>query len=211
MARSIDIVRAPKSKTRIYNQNRAGDDFFSAPEPPEKKPRDPLIWYLILGLLLIVGAVIFSIYFVFIRPQNQALPTEEKSEETQQQEIASQEAPSPTAESTSTTAEETQTPPPPQTTIDKSQITIKVANGNGRQGEAARMRQILQENGFTGRIDIGNARSRYQTTIIYYNTDKLEEAKAVEEVVASKYETSLVEAPKVTGTLYDVVVALGIR
>lgn len=213
MARSIDIVRAPKSKMRIYNGERASEDFFSDEPAGESKPRDSLIWYLLLGLILIIGAVLISVYFVFIRPQQSAKNKEDKTQETAQ---TSETASATAASDTGQSAESPQPPEAPagqsaSAEVDKSQITIKIANGNGRQGEAAEVREILKENGFTEEIGVGNARSRYETTIIYYNTDKLKQAEAVNEVISSKYETSLLEAPKVTGGTYDVVVALGIK
>jgi hypothetical protein len=82
-----------------------------------------------------------------------------------------------------------------------------VVNGNGRSGEAQLMKEALEEDGFVN-ITVGNALSRYATTVIYYNSGKLEEAQAVEKIVSNKYQTTLLESPSVTKD-NDVLVALG--
>jgi len=207
MGKSLDIIKAPKQKpitpstvgdrTREHNQDK--DSFFNS-EPKEEKS-DPLLFYLILGLCAIILLVALSVWLIYRSISGSGNST--TSTTTSQSAKATEgSTASETTSSTSTTSTESAT-----ATVDKSSVKVRILNGNGRSGEASLVAQALKDDGFVN-ITTGNAASRYGTTIIYYNTGKLAEAKAVENIVSNKYSPTLKEDASIAKT-NDVVVALG--
>ena len=92
--------------------------------------------------------------------------------------------------------------------IDKSSISIKILNGSGKNGLAAQAKQDLEKKGF--KIEsIGNAKNSYNSTIIYYNKNKKEEAQIVSDNL-TQFQTSLQENPELTGQ-YDILIVLGTK
>jgi len=103
-----------------------------------------------------------------------------------------------TASSTTTTS-----------SIDKSAIVIKILNGNQRTGEAAALKDKMEKDGFKI-ASVGNAKSIYQTTIIYYKTGKQSQAQLVKDFIGTSYQTSLEENSELVGTA-DVLIVLGLK
>jgi cytoskeletal protein RodZ len=215
VGKSLDIIKAPKQKpvtpNTVMNHERERDknEFFESAAVQERS--DPLMFYLILGLCAIVLLVVLSVAMIYRSIKN---PTADTSAETTSQtatEASSQEAvqtePAAT-DATAKPAEEATTPAAATPAIDKTQVKIRVVNGNGRNGEASLVAKALKDDGFT-QITSGNALSRYKTTVVYYKTGKLPEAQAVENIVKAKYKTSLLEDTTNTTKDNDVLVALG--
>lgn len=209
MGKSLDIIKAPKQKPvtpRDIGDNgreKDKDSFFETPRKEEHS--DPLLFYLILGLcaiILLVALSVWLIYKSFNKPAEQpaATGTESTTSTTSSEAATTDQAATETAQQTTGSA---------SSNIDKAAVKIRIVNGNGRNGEANLMKTALTDDGFKN-ITTGNAASRYATTIVYYNTGKIAEAKAVEKIIASKYETSLMEDPNITKD-NDVVVALGAK
>lgn len=79
------------------------------------------------------------------------------------------------------TTEATATPTPTTTAVEKSSVTLRVLNGTTQAGAAASAERTLEEAGFTVRT-IGNATNQnYETTTIYYQTGRAQEAALVKE------------------------------
>lgn len=203
MGKSLDIIKAPKQKPvtpknvgdRTHEQDK--DSFFNS-QPKEEKS-DPLLFYLILGLCAIILLVALSVWLIYRSLTGAGNSTSSSSTTPTTQASTSQTA-TDTTSTTSTTSSES-------ATVDKASVKVRVLNGNGRSGEASLVAESLKDDGFAN-ITTGNAASRYAATVIYYNTGKLAEAKAVQKVVSSKYEPTLKEDSNITKT-NDVVVALG--
>ncbi len=203
MGKSLDIIKAPKQKPvtpksvgdRTREQDK--DSFFNS-QPKEEKS-DPLLFYLILGLCAIILLVALSVWLIY-RSLSGAGNSTSSSTTTSQPAKTSETSTTSSTSSTTTTESAT-------ATVDKSSVKVRVLNGNGRSGEATIVAQALKDDGFVN-ITTGNAASRYATTIIYYNTGKLAEAKAVEKIVSNKYTPTLKEDSSIAKT-NDVVVALG--
>lgn len=203
MGKSLDIIKAPKQKPvtpksvgdRTHEQDK--DSFFNS-QPKEEKS-DPLLFYLILGLCAIILLVALSVWLIY-RSLSGAGNSTSSSTTTSQPAKTSETSTTSSTSSTTTTESAT-------ATVDKSSVKVRVLNGNGRSGEATIVAQALKDDGFVN-ITTGNAASRYATTIIYYNTGKLAEAKAVEKIVSNKYTPTLKEDSSIAKT-NDVVVALG--
>lgn len=207
MGKSLDIIKAPKQKPvtpnnvgdRTHEQDK--DSFFNS-EPKQEKS-DPLLFYLILGLCAIILLVALSVWLIYRSLSGAGNSTSSSTSTSQSAKADDSKKEAPASSSTTTTsADESAT-----TTVDKSSVKVRVLNGNGRSGEANLISQALKDDGFVN-ITTGNAAGRYSTTVIYYNTGKLAEAKAVEKVVSSKYEPTLKEDSSIAKT-NDVVVALG--
>lgn len=211
MGKSLDIIKAPKQKPITPNtlgnndREKDKDKFFDTPRREEHS--DPLLFYLVLGLCAIILLVALSVWLIY-KSFNQS---SSKSDETKTESTTSTTSDSAAVTDKSTTEEKTT---PTETTkettdssVNKAEVKIRIVNGNGRNGEAALMKTALEDDGFKN-ITTGNAASRYSTTLIYYNTGKIAEAKAVEKIISAKYKTSLMEDPNITKS-NDVVVALG--
>lgn len=213
--KSIDIIKAPKGslpKESPKEQNKNKEDDLT----PKGPRRDFSNFYLGLGIVSVLILLGFSGYLLFTGALGGGGEGQEAKETTKEsQEATSKEPFTELEESEGTTQEETlsaeTTQPSQEALIDKASVRIKVANGNGRTGEAAAMRNILVQEGYSNKIDVGNAQRRYQTTIIYYAPGKEKEGVEIEKAVARKYQTSLMESKTVVGNIYDVVVALGIK
>lgn len=77
-----------------------------------------------------------------------------------------------------------QTPVQPTQTINKSDIKIRVLNGNGKPGSARIARQVLENNGYSV-SSIGNARNQgYYRTVVYFNENKEKEAEIVQKTLS---------------------------
>jgi len=207
MGKSLDIIKAPKQKPvtpeNVGDRERERDknSFFDTPDHEEKS--DPLLFYLILGLCAIVLLVALSVWLIYksFNSDNTSKSASQTSSSTSSSSGAAADKKSVTTSSSSTTSETSE--------FNKADVKIRIVNGNGRTGEANLMKTALEDDGFKN-ITTGNATSRYSTTVVYYNTGKLAQAKAVEKIISSKYQTSLLEDPNITKD-NDVVVALGAK
>ncbi|MBP6930317.1 LytR C-terminal domain-containing protein [Patescibacteria group bacterium] len=213
MAKSIDIIKAPKQKPvtpgDIASNRRESDKgaFFDQPRH-ENKP-DTLNYYLLLAVCALVLLVVLAGWLIYKQLTGEDSRNQNDSTTTAQEETPNETANIDGDTATKVALNETPavTPTTPASTIDKASVKVRVVNGNGRSGEAQLMKEALEEDGFVN-ITVGNALSRYATTVIYYNSGKLEEAQAVEKIVSNKYQTTLLESPSVTKD-NDVLVALG--
>ena len=71
------------------------------------------------------------------------------------------------------------------TPLAKSSVTLRVLNGTTTAGAASTVKSLLEKAGYTVK-SIGNAHSQtYQSTVIYYQTGRLEEAKLVQTALNS--------------------------
>ncbi|MEW6189195.1 MAG: LytR C-terminal domain-containing protein, partial [Actinomycetota bacterium] len=95
----------------------------------------------------------------------------------------------------------------PALEIDKSKIKIQVLNGNGVQGEAARIADILRESGFNIQT-VGDAGyDAYPNTIIRHKPGQEDVAKLVVKEIASFYPALFY--PNLADSDVDIVVILG--
>lgn len=113
----------------------------------------------------------------------------------------------PTASATPevTTPEATTTPVAPTKSV--SAVTIKVLNGNGISGSAAKVKTTLEAAGYTVSSVTNASKFTYTKTIIYYNTNLKTEADAVANILSAR-QTEVTENATITGTS-DIVVVVG--
>lgn len=207
MPRPLDIINPKKDLDKIeekdfeQSSDKRSDDQGSF-EIEESK--DGGTFYLILGIIAIVVATVFAIYILY-RDDNSnkeknsiAVSSPEASaESTQQPEGITEEAnvATPIAEPT-VTAE-----------ASYSGMSVRVANGNNRTGEAARVKRILEDTGFSI-TSVGNATRAYENTIIFYKTGKQNLAEALKKALAGEYSATVKNSDSTVGN-YDAVIALG--
>lgn len=92
--------------------------------------------------------------------------------------------------------------------IDRKAIRLRILNGNGIAGEAAKMKSQLEEGGFSV-SSIGNAKFSYTQTQIYYVANKKTEAESIASAITN-YDTVITEAAtSVVGDNTDVLVVVG--
>jgi cytoskeletal protein RodZ len=114
-----------------------------------------------------------------------------------------------TITSTETSGSSTTSSTAPSSAIDKSSIIIKILNGNKRTGEAAALKEKMEADGF--KIEsTGNAKSTYETTIVYYKKGKESQANLVKEFLAKTYQTKTEENNDLVGSA-DVLIVLGLK
>lgn len=134
-----------------------------APPLPETEPahKKSKLW-VILAFVVILGIVGGGLYYF---REEFILKTAEEEEKVQTP------APSPSEVSPSPELEENAATPSADVEVDPAQYSIKVLNGSGIAGEAAKVRDILEEASFIVE-DIGNAdTSSYKKTVIRAKKD----------------------------------------
>ncbi len=80
--------------------------------------------------------------------------------------------------------------------LSKSQVSVQVLNGNGQTGQASTVAANLKKDGYVN-VKVGNARSfTFASTIIYYQSGRLDEAKALKTAYgkAAKLEESSISS-----------------
>lgn len=97
--------------------------------------------------------------------------------------------------------------PEPTHGISKEQIRIEVLNGSGEAGLAGRMKEILDESGYT-QVRTGNSQTTEESTIIKYLPGFEAAATDVWQLVSQYYETASPEADTEIGQA-DIQVLLG--
>ena len=92
-------------------------------------------------------------------------------------------------------------------TTDKSQLKLRVLNGNGITGSADKLKTILTTSGYTVPT-VSNAKSfSYSQTYIYYKTGKIADAEAIKAILAN-YSVVLENSDTVVGN-YDLIIVVG--
>ncbi|OIP07061.1 hypothetical protein AUK41_00750 [Candidatus Berkelbacteria bacterium CG2_30_43_20] len=118
--------------------------------------------------------------------------------------------PDPFAPLTLNDVQEVSTPPQATTSTipEKNSFTIKILNGNGVTGDAAKLKKELSDKGFTVG-DTGNAKLKYTKTQVYYKADKKAQADlVVQNLTGRTIEQSEADAGLI-GATNDVLIVIG--
>lgn len=182
------------------------------PGAPEAKPRGWRALKVIVGLVALIAAVYFGVQAGsrLFDAWADLKPVSSKSDSTN-----TATTPEESATTTPTATTTTETPaaapvatPAPAATPAAAPITVKVLNGNGRAGDATKVKAVLEAASITVAAT-GNAKTfGYATTIVYYVSGKKE---AADKVVAALtgYSASTVENAVADG--YDALVVIGAK
>jgi hypothetical protein len=107
------------------------------------------------------------------------------------------------------TSTPTPTPTPDVSQLDRSVLSIQVLNGSGIAGEAGKMKDALEEKGYTVE-NTGNAETYdYETTEIFVKAESEEYLPLLEEDLKELYSLGTVEATLEDDVTYDVRIIVG--
>ncbi len=196
MAKSLDIIDPKKDiPDRSEEDNDLDSDF-------KGKKDNGGIFYLVLGIIAILVATAAALYVLFQRDQNNnddlnlstVNTTAQTSAKASQTAVVSPEA----------TSSIDTSPEPAFTYTDE---TLRIANGNRINGEASRIKKILESKGYKI-ASIGNASKNYSQSIIYFKTGQDKLAEALKEDLKEEYLFEVEQADQIVGS-YDAVIVLG--
>lgn len=207
MPRPMDIIDPKKD---LEDVEERGFDL-----KPDKKGPDEAFeieqsksggtFYLILGIVALVVATVFAFYILYSDDSSDKNSTGSSSSATATATDEVSETPTAVAEESAATlvGEPTQT----KTSISYSGFSVRIANGNGKAGEAARIKTILEKAGFSI-SSTGNATKTYDQTTIFYKSGKEDLANALSKAIEDEYSPITKESDSTVGS-YDAVIALG--
>lgn len=169
MGKSFDIIARPK-KTRVN-------------QPIPKNKKNSCLSYIIV-LIILTALIYFARAQFKVNGDNKIIPKDMPSSANTA--AITNYTPSPTAsvniKGTENTSNKTQEP---ATAIDKSQITIKILNGTGKNNAASQAQDELKKTGFKI-TETGTTKNIYANSIIYYNSSKEKEASLLSENIENK-------------------------
>lgn len=159
--------------------------------------------FLGLGILLQLTLGIDNIFKMFTNKQSAKKPNTNFSSNTQTQITTPQENETQNESPIQPNGQEEKNPP-----IEKNKIKIRVENGNGVAGSAAKMKFYLENSGYVV-SEIGNAnKNDYQKTLIFLPEELKHYEKTIVEDLKGKYQTQ-VELIKEKPENYDVLIIVG--
>jgi hypothetical protein len=144
-----------------------------------------------LGALLLVG-VVFGGYTLLSK--NNAQPSGQVLSEQQVQET-SQSSPTPTPEA-------------PKAELKRSDLVVRVENGSGGTGIAAKTKDLLEGLGYKV-ISIDTANETRESTLYKFKTSKLAFKDMVQNDLKDKFPTTAIEEGVDTSTEYDLLIVVG--
>ncbi|MEK7096434.1 MAG: LytR C-terminal domain-containing protein [Patescibacteria group bacterium] len=200
------------------NEKTSKSGFFDdMPNPKPKKKHSCIKTF--VWLLVISGLILLAIYKSPYNPlrSNDTKSTDSTSNsstknsyegETITQEETAKTSTAATSQATTPASTQTAAPAAATTaTATKADGTLQVLNGNGVAGEAAKVKATLTADGFTV-LSVTNARKfSYQTTIVYYQTDKQAFAELVKTSLSARSVT--IEQSDAIAGKYTAVVVVG--
>jgi len=198
MAKSLDIID-PQRELESKTQKDESE------EEPLKLDggRSNGVFYLVLGIIALVLAVGAALY-IFYKDYNPA--TSSKSATATASAVGTGSTATSTASATSTTTA-TASASAATTSFKYTNESIRIVNGNGKDGEATRIKQLLEGKGY--KIEsVGNASRTYDSSIVYYKAGQEELAKALASAIKDEYSAEVKNSDSTVGH-YDAVIALG--
>jgi len=211
MNKSIDIIRNPKKRPIPIQAKRITPQSKQKPIEEEleqelkvgKKKENLLMLVILIILSAVFFATLSTTSFLKFFKLSSSQPTPEPVQTAKEDSTSPQET-----QTAAPTAAQTNSTPTAPATIDKSTVSIKILNGTTINGLAAKIKTTLVNDGW--KVDsIGNAKNRYNTTIIYFKEGKENIADEVEKLLEDR-ETSSKQDNAIVGK-YDIVVVLGLR
>lgn len=164
-------------------------------------------FYLILGIIALVVATGFALYILYKDDSPKKQKTASTSASVTPTPEASESATATATASVQTSSTALPIGSPSQTKTSFSGMSVRVANGNSKAGEASRIKTLLESKGFSV-TSVGNATKTYEDTVIFYKTGKEDLAKALSEAIKGEYSATLKLSDETVGS-YDAVIALG--
>lgn len=214
MPRPMDIIDPKKDLDKVEEKDFDLSDHKKGESKDEfeiEQSKGSGIFYLVLGIIALVVATGFALYVLY-RDDGKGGPKTAKATPTataSAQTSATQTSTASTVASVSETSTTIGIGSPSQTKISYSSSSVRIANGNGKTGEASRIKTLLEGKGFSI-TSVGNATKTYDETTIFYKQGKSELANALVAALKGEYSATTKESSETVGS-YDAVVALGTK
>lgn len=160
--------------------------------PPRAKSKMSLVFFIILGIILLIGAVIFFIS----RSANEAVPSPSPTS------FFSAPSPTPTPEAS---------PEASPTSEDKSELSVEILNGTGIPGEASYLQGQLKNLGYEN-VTAANASTQNETsTTVTFARDVSTAVKDELEAELEKLYTDVNVSTSSTLSGVDIRILTGLR
>ena len=196
MAKSLDIIDPKRD-----DQNEPDESIVSDDELKVETKGQGGVFYLVMGIVALVVATAAALYILY-KDDNPNKSTD-SVESVQSATVTASTSPGTSVTST-VSAVATQTV---KAEVSFKDDKVRVANGNGVNGEGAKIKTILEGKGFTV-TSVGNATKQYDKSIVFYNEGKESLANAIKEAIQDEYTADIELSPSTVGQ-YDAVLALG--
>lgn len=205
MAKSLDIIDPKKDS---QNQNEEAE--MTAEDVGIETKNQGGVFYLVLGIIALVVATAAALYILY----NDKGSSNNSGNSTETTATASQVTSATVSATTSLT-------PSPTVSAQASSAAssgqfkytneqIRIVNGNGVAGEAAKIKKVLEGKGYKI-ASVANASKSYTQSIIYYKKGQETLAQALKESISDQYTATVEEAQAATIGQYDAVIALGAK
>lgn len=198
MAKSLDIID-PK-KELGDDEPREEEEMVKAEGTEEKSSGG--VFYLVIGIIAVIVSTSLALYILFKDDGGAGTNSAQKS----QTATVNPDESSTATESATATAESQETT---AAAFKYSDESIRIVNGNGISGEAAKVKDLLEDKGYKI-ASVANASRNYDESIIYYKTGQEELAKALKNDISSLYSAKTELSDSTVGS-YDAIIALGAK
>lgn len=201
MVKSLDIIDPKKDS---QNQNEEAE--MTAEDVGIKTQGQGGVFYLILGIIALVVATSAALYILYNDKGDSSASNSETDAASTSTPLASETASAVVSLTPSSTVSAQS-----NSTVSQFKYTneqIRVVNGNGVAGEAAKIKKILEGKGFKV-ASVANASKNYTQSIIYYKKGQDALAQALKDAINDQYAATAEEASIATVGQYDAVIALG--
>ncbi len=208
MAKSLDIIDPKKELTT--EEDRSEEEEMMQAAPRHKDEEGGGLFYLIIGIIAVIVSTSLALYILFKDDKSSDKAAAPATTST----ASATTSATPTATTTASVA--TSAVASPVVTTSSASATfkytseqIRIANGNGISGEAAKVQQLLEGKGYKI-ASVGNATKQYESTIVYYKTGQEKLAEALKKDISTLYSVSIQNSDSIVGS-YDAVIALGAK
>ncbi|MBI4065285.1 LytR C-terminal domain-containing protein [Candidatus Gottesmanbacteria bacterium] len=182
------VPDAKEQEKEVIEELFAKDDKGVAPEITSYKENNTTS--LVVWIFIVIGVAVLTGFGLLLLVQGPSTVTS----------LFVKPTPSPTS---------TQTPTPTPAAVKRSDFIIQVLNGSGKAGAAAKMKQLLEEKGYTVK-DVGNAdTSDFDNTEIVVKKDKESAIVLLKEDLGSEYTIGKAESSLPDSSSSDARVTVG--
>lgn len=201
MAKSLDIIDPKKElgpETPETEGEKKQDEF--------EENKGGGAFYLVIGIIAVVVAVASALYILYRDTGNK------KTNDSNAAQTTASTTPTETAAASSVAsaaAVETALQSATSSAFKYTDESIRIVNGNGINGEAAKIKKLLEDKGYKI-ASVANASRNYDSTIVYYKSGQQALAEALKNEIKDSYTAEIQESDSVVGS-YDAIIALGAK
>jgi len=195
-----------KDQSESPGQERRGDEVQKNEVFEEHESGGSGKFYLALGIIALLVAVGSALYIIY-KGSSSKKDTNKATVVSVTPTASGTATGSATASTTATTAATTSSTATGTSSFKYTDESIRIANGNGKNGEGARIKKILEDKGYKI-ASTGNASKNYDQTTVFYKTGQESLANALKEAIKDEY-SAVIENSDTTVGSYDAIVVLG--